>query len=75
MRKRGRPKVPKSKALTPGISVRLTASERKAVDAAIARSGLSQSQWARKVLLSAAGGRKVTALMVEREGIEPSADV
>jgi hypothetical protein len=55
MRKRGRPKVPKNKTLAPGISVRLTASERKAVDAAIARSGLTQSEWARKVLLSAPG--------------------
>jgi hypothetical protein len=61
MRKRGRPKVPKSKALTPGLSVRLTASERQAVDAAIARSGLTQSEWARKVLLSAATGFNMSA--------------
>jgi len=65
MRKRGRPKVPKGKALAPGISLRLTAKERQAVDAAITRSGLSQSQWARKVLLSAADAGKVSALMVE----------
>jgi ABC-type thiamine transport system ATPase subunit len=62
MRKRGRPKVPKGKALTPGLSVRLTASERQAVDAAIARSGLTQSEWARKVLLSAAEDRKVASV-------------
>jgi hypothetical protein len=50
----GRPKVPKSKAFAPGISVRFTPAERKIIDAAIARSGLSQSKWARKALLSAA---------------------
>jgi hypothetical protein len=54
MNKVGRPKVPKNKSLTPGISVRLTAAERKVIDAAIARSGLSQSEWCRKMLLSAA---------------------
>ena len=58
----GRPKVPKIKALAPGISVRLTPSERQAVDAAIARSGLTQSEWARKVLLSATENRKVTSV-------------
>jgi hypothetical protein len=52
--KMGRPKVPKSRAFAPGLSVRFTPSERKVVDAAIARSGLSQSKWARKTLLSAA---------------------
>jgi hypothetical protein len=51
----GRPQVPKNKALTPGLSVRFTIGERKAIDAAVARSGLSLSKWARKVLLSAAG--------------------
>jgi uncharacterized protein (DUF1778 family) len=56
MKKRaGRPKVPKNKAKSPGISVRLVPNERKAIDKAIAASGLSQSDWARKALLSAAG--------------------
>ncbi len=56
MKKRvGRPKVPKNRVYSPGISVRLAQSERKAIDAAIAASGLSQSGWARKTLLSAAG--------------------
>ena len=59
--KMGRPKVPKIKALAPGISVRISPVERKAVDAAIKRSGLSQSKWVRKVLLSAAGDGNVSA--------------
>jgi hypothetical protein len=59
MNKFGRPKVPKNKALAPGISVRLTPTERRAVDAAIKRSGLSQSEWCRKTLLSASGFAKV----------------
>ncbi|MGH7976519.1 MAG: plasmid mobilization protein [Limisphaerales bacterium] len=57
----GRPKVPKNKAKSPGISVRLTQNERKAIDNAIDASGLSQSEWARKALLSAAGGDKSAA--------------
>jgi hypothetical protein len=61
MNKYGRPKVPKNKALTPGMSVRLTAAERKAVEAAVARSGLTQSEWFRKVLTSAAAGRNMGA--------------
>ena len=51
----GRPKVPKNRAKSPGISVRLVPNERKTIDRAIAASGLSQSDWARKALLSAAG--------------------
>ena len=54
----GRPKVPKNKAYSPGISVRLSPNERKAIDKAIAASGLTQSDWARKSLISAAGGGK-----------------
>ena len=57
----GRPKVPKTKAKTPGISVRLAQDERKLIDRAIEASGLSQSQWARKALLYAAGSDKPTA--------------
>ena len=51
MAKTGRPKTPKTKARAPGLSVRLTPEERKAIEAAIQRSGLSQSEWARKGLL------------------------
>ena len=47
----GRPKVPKNRAKSPGISVRLATNERKAIDAAIAASGLTQSIWARKTYL------------------------
>jgi hypothetical protein len=49
-KKAGRPKVAKSKARSPGISVRLTADERKPIDAAVKLSGLTQSNWARKSL-------------------------
>jgi mobilization protein NikA len=62
MKKRvGRPIVPKNKAKTPGISVRLAGNERKTIDAAIKQSGLSQSEWARKALLSAANDSKSVA--------------
>jgi hypothetical protein len=61
MNKDGRPKVPKSKALAPGISVRLTPAERKVIDAAIARSGLTQSEWCRNALLSSACDGKMPA--------------
>lgn len=61
MNKFGRPKVPKNKALAPGISVRLTPEERKLVDAAVTNSGLTKSEWARKMLLSAATNAKVLA--------------
>jgi hypothetical protein len=50
-RKAGRPKVAKSKAKAPGISIRLTPDERKQIDSAIKLSGLSQSNWARKSLI------------------------
>jgi uncharacterized protein (DUF1778 family) len=62
MKKRvGRPKVPKNKVYSPGISIRLAQDERKAIDKAIAASGLTQSDWARKTLLSAAGVDKSAA--------------
>ena len=51
----GRPKVPKTKAKAPGISVRLTQDERKLIDRAIQLTGMSQSDWVRRILLSAAG--------------------
>ena len=47
----GRPKVPKNKAKAPGISVRLTLDERKGINDAIIRSGLTKSDWARKSLI------------------------
>lgn len=51
MSKVGRPKVPKDKAFVPGVSVRLTAADRKTIDTAIKESGISQSDWARKALI------------------------
>jgi hypothetical protein len=50
-KKAGRPKVPKDKARSPGISVRLTVDERKPIDSAVKSSGLTQSNWARKALI------------------------
>ena len=47
----GRPNLPKNKVYAPGISLRLAQDERKAIDTAIAASGLIQSEWARKALL------------------------
>jgi hypothetical protein len=61
MSKMGRPKVPKNKKFAPGLSIRLTEPERKAIDAAITQSGLSQSEWARKALLLAAQSGSVKA--------------
>jgi len=51
MKKAGRPKVPSHKAKAPGISIRLTQDESKQIKAAIKRSGLSQSEFARKSLI------------------------
>jgi hypothetical protein len=59
--KAGRPKLSKNKVYAPGISLRLVLGERKAIDKAIADSGLTQSEWARKALLSAAGSDKQAA--------------
>jgi hypothetical protein len=53
-RKVGRPVVPRRAYRQPGISVRLSADERKTVDMAVQHSGLSLSIWARKTLLDAA---------------------
>jgi hypothetical protein len=50
-KKAGRPRIAKSKARSPGVSVRLTLEERKLIDTAIQASGLTQSDWARKSLL------------------------
>ena len=47
----GRPKLSKNKVYAPGISLRLVLSERQAIDKAIAASGLTQSEYARKALL------------------------
>ena len=54
--KMGRPKLPKKLAKGSLLSVRFTAEERKALDAAAARAGLSLSQWARKTILAASSG-------------------
>jgi hypothetical protein len=50
-KKVGRPRLSKNKVYAPGISLRLVTDERKAIDAAIDASGLTQSDWARKALL------------------------
>ncbi len=49
-KKSGRPKKALEDSKVPGISVRLTKAERQIIDAAIERSGLKQSDWARKAL-------------------------
>jgi hypothetical protein len=47
----GRPKLPKDQFYAPGISIRLTRRDRKPIDDAIKRSGLTQSDWIRKSLI------------------------
>lgn len=50
-KKAGRPRKAKSESRAPGVSVRLTLDERKAIDSAVLASGLPQSEWCRKSLL------------------------
>jgi hypothetical protein len=51
----GRPAVAKDKAKGSLLSVRLSADERAALDAAAERAGVKLSEWARRALLGAAG--------------------
>jgi hypothetical protein len=51
----GRPPVPIGGAKSTLLSVRFTAGEREALDAAAAREGLQLSEWSRRKLLAAAG--------------------
>ena len=51
--KMGRPKVPKDKAKSNRIQARLTPTERGKIDSAIAKSGLTESAWVRKALMTA----------------------
>ncbi len=51
MKHAGRPKVSANKAFAPGISVRLVPKDRETIEKAVAKSELSQSEWARKALL------------------------
>lgn len=53
-KKVGRPRLAKAKVYAPGISLRLVVNERRVIDNAIQKSGLSQSEWARKSLLHVA---------------------
>jgi hypothetical protein len=56
--KMGRPKVPKAKKRGIFIVTRVSPDESQAINSAIRRAGQSQSEWARKALLSAAGSDK-----------------
>ena len=51
--KMGRPKVPKEKAKSYRIQARLDPADREKIDAAVARSGLKESAWVRKALITA----------------------
>jgi uncharacterized protein (DUF1778 family) len=51
----GRPVVPQDKAKGALLSVRFSADERAALDAAAERGGVKLSEWARSSLLAAAG--------------------
>ena len=57
-KKMGRPKVPKAKKRGVFIVTRVSPEESQAINGAIRRAGQSQSEWARKALLSAAGNDK-----------------
>jgi hypothetical protein len=50
----GRPPVPKKLAKAALLSVRFSESERRGLERAAAREGLRVSEWARRVLMSAA---------------------
>ena len=56
--KMGRPKVPKAKKRGIFIVTRVSPDESQVISGAIRRAGKSQSEWARKALLSAAGNDK-----------------
>jgi predicted DNA-binding protein len=53
-RKRGRPRVPKSKSRHVLIAVRLAQEEAKRLQDAVAKAGKTQSEWIRETLLAAA---------------------
>jgi hypothetical protein len=53
-KKIGRPKVPRSKARNPGISIRLSNDELQRIKTAAGKCDESLSNWSRKILLSAA---------------------
>jgi len=59
--KMGRPKVPKAKKRGIFIVTRVSPEESQVINGAIRQAGQSQSEWARKALLSAAGDDKPAA--------------
>jgi hypothetical protein len=54
----GRPKIPKAKKRGIFIVTRISPEESQLISGAIRRAGQSQSEWARKALLSAAASDK-----------------
>jgi hypothetical protein len=52
-KKMGRPKMPKGEAKAAVLTLRLTAAERRAADAAAKRAGLPVSEWARQAIVAA----------------------
>ena len=56
--KMGRPKVPKAKLRRILVQARVSPEEYKPVVGAVRRSGLSESEWVRKALLTAAQSDK-----------------
>jgi len=53
-KKAGRPKLPKAKARQPGFSLRLLPDEQDEITRAIAKSGVSKTDWIKEALLSKA---------------------
>jgi hypothetical protein len=58
-KKRGRPKLAKGQARAEFINLRFSSDEANRIETAAKKANLKRAKWARKTLLSAAGGDKV----------------
>lgn len=68
MAKMGRPKIPKSDRMGELIPIRVSADERKAIDAAAGIQGMSRSKWIRAALQAALAQNRMES---EGVGVEP----
>jgi uncharacterized protein (DUF1778 family) len=72
MAKMGRPKKTKAERKGELMPFRVSADERKAIDAAAERAGMGRSDWIRKVLIDAANCNTISAdSKTEGAGVEP----
>lgn len=63
-KKMGRPPKPRGEAKAEVLTLRLTKDERKATEAAAKRAGVPVSEWARRVIISAASTSERLAPLV-----------